>query len=463
MPTDNQVVYLSFLDIQPAPPVPTWRLRVQSDTLSVSLPCPAPHQPRDGVILPALLSWPLMVSIDTSVPVLVDKADSTQQIGLVVDSIEYTVRILIACTPSAAPAVPSEQYIDVVAIANSPDAVQLLDSVPQLDLHAHALATFMSLDKTIIYLSKLVMAETSPSRVPTTSECRDLLYPVSPVAAFTRSLCRTYLTNEIIASISPILVELCEEAVTLSTRSLADQTTFASLAVRLTTAAIDIVTTRLPIPFVIAVEEAFRLNIPSVPTGPLVGAFLTANLISASVAFPDDFQIPLTIDSLPLLTRVHSAVVQALIASVDSQVDLTGDLATLVHGLGMDIRSKATAGFNALVARCHLGASSFPAIERVSDSRILDAAAAVLRNIKLPPRDSIIDPTSLPTPIRPEGAFLALLEDFKARAFSRESKIDQPIHHFHQYHLHHYSHGTHFNPQGPVLDDNKRSSSRPRK
>lgn len=466
------MIYVAFLDCQPSPPG-RLKLRSEDGSVMVSLACPGPLKPREGLILPFLSAtgstWLLAIDSSPVVPVSVDPSSPYQQITLAVDGIDYTLRILFTGAPRNAAGTaltsssiltpdhsPISSYAEVAAFAATPESVSILDKLHALDSHAHGLVTFMPLDKTILVLSKLALAETGLGRVKTTCESKDLLYPISPLSAFVRSICRVYLTNEIIALMKPILMELCEEAVSLSTKSLADQTTFASLAVRLSTAAIEIITTKLPIPFVIALEEAFRLNMVDVPTGPLLGAFLTANLITASVAFPDDFQVLLTTESLQLLTRLHTVVVQALITSVDeSSVDDSGDLATLVRGLGADIRGKSAALFHGLAARCHVPNQTFPAIERVSDQRILDQAANVLRQFVTVQRSPVVEPV-IPTPVVVAGPvatspFVSLLEDFKARAFNRESKPDHPIHYFHQYHLHTYVNGTHFNPHGPTL------------
>lgn len=251
----------------------------------------------------------------------------------------------------------------------------------------------------------------------------------------------------------PILAEL--------SKSLADQTIVASLSVRLRTAAVEIVAGRMPLPFVKALERAFRHNVSEIPTGPLLGAFLTACLVTASIGFAcQDIQIPnMSPDSIPLLVRVQTAVVEALVASVNTG-GVTGtspESVALLQGLGLDIRNKATPAFNALVAKCKqlqtrcVGRIRFPAIERVSQSSIRDRAAAVLRKA----RGIAVLP--VPTVAEPEiPSFLQLLDDFKKRAF--ELKHNHTIHSFHQYHLHHYSFGTHANPQGPTLRDTARSA-----
>ena len=468
----NQVIYVSFLDCQPAPPG-RLKLRSEDGSVMVSLACPGPLKPREGLILPFLAAtgstWLLAIESSPVVLVSVDPISPYQQITLAVDGIDYTLRILFTGAPRnvAGKALtsssiltpdhsPISSYAEAAAFAATPESVSILDKLNALDSNAHALVTFMPLDKTILVLSKLALAETGLGRVKTTCESKDLLYPISPLSAFVRSICRVYLTNEIIALMKPILMELCEEAVSLSTKSLADQTTFASLAVRLSTAAIEIITTKLPMPFAIALEEALRLNMVDVPTGPLLGAVLTANLVSASIAFPYDFQVSLTTESLQLLTRLHTVVVQALITSVDdSSVDDSGDLSTLVRGLGADIRGKSAVLFHGLAARCHVPNQTFPAIERVSDQRILDQAANVLRPFVTVQRSPVVEPV-IPAPIVVGGPvatspFVSLLEYFKARALNRESKPDHPVHSFHQYHLHTFVHGTHFNPHGPTL------------
>lgn len=450
------VVYLSFLDVQPTPPSGS-RLRVFQENFSTSLACPGAVKPREGTILPPLVSWPLFVSFDASVAIAVtaDSDRPIQQVVLLAGEVEYMVRfLLVAAAPGPIVSTnPGSDYVAAVSIANDAQSIKLLDNIATIDMHAHALATFMALDKTVLLLSSLALAETGPGRVRTTCECKDLLYPVSPLAALVRAICRVYLMNDIIGGLRPILAELC--AGPLSTKSLVDQTSFASLAVRLSTAAIEIVTSRMPLPFVVAVEEAFRLNLPEVPTGPLVGAFFTASLVSASVVFANEFQLEVSPESLGLLTRAHSAVVQALVASVDSSVEVASDLQILVHGLGSDIRNKSAGGFNSLVANC-ADPGPVGAIERVNEPRILDQAAAVL----LLHNPQVAIPTVLPTttPAPSESPFLQLLDDFKARAFAL--KANHAIHPFHQYHLQHYSFGTHFNPNGPTFDSTARSARR---
>ena len=460
------VVYFGLLDIQPAPPG-VWFVRLEvPQSMSVGLPCPGALKPREGLVLPALFAWPVLVSLGSSPPVAVtpDLSNPIQQVTLLVDAVEYTLRLLVAqdSVPCLSNTVGSTgNYADAVSIANgaTETVLRLLEPPETLDSRAHALATFMALDRTVLFLSGLAMNETGPGRVKTTSECRDLIYPISPLGAFVRALCRVYLLNDMIELMRPILVELCEEATAFSlSKSLADQTIVASLSVRLWTAAVEIVTARMPLPFVIALEEAFRLNFPEIPTGSLLGAFLTASLVTASVAFASqDMQIPnISADSLPLLVRVQTAVVEALVASVDtgSAAATSPESGALVQGLGLDIRNKATPAFNALVAKCHeleaKGVSQirFPAIERVSESSILERAAAVLTATILPS----------PPVIEPENpvSFLQLLSDFKKRAFELKSK--HAIHSFHQYHLHHYSFGTHANPQGPTLRDTARGA-----
>ncbi len=453
------VVYFGFLDIQPACPVQWFVKLVAPQVFSLTVPCPGALKPREGLLLPGLFSWPVLLTLDSSLPVAVspDPDRLIQEVKISVESVEYTLRLLIAQHMGIIPETQTGNYGDVVSVSNgSPESLMnLLEPVPTLDLRCHALATFMALDRTVLFLSNLALNETSPGRVKTTSECRDLLYPASQLAAFVRGLCRVYLLNDIIGSIRPILVELCDEAAAEPlSKSLANQTIIASLSVRLWTTAVEIITSRMPLPFVIAIEEAFRNNLPQIPTGPLLGAFLTACLVTSSIVFSSqDLQLPnVSPDSLPLLVRVYTAVVEALIASVDSGScrGTAPDIAALVQGLGMDIRNRATPAFNALVSKCRhvessgLSSIRFPAIERVSESSILDRAAAVLRAASDPvPHHGI---TTAP--------FLKLLDDFKARAFELKSK--HAIHSFHQYHLHHYSFGTHDNPQGPTLADTAR-------
>jgi hypothetical protein len=475
-----EVVYFGFLDIQPSPPVPGWfiRLTVPQQSFSISLPCPGALKSREGLVLPPLFDWPLMVSMDGSsgeVPIKPDPDRSIQQITLTIDSVDYTLRLLLAQgTCPLVPVSPPSSFTDVVEMASAPteQLFAILEPVETLDSRAHALATFMALDRTVLFLSSLAMNETGPGRVKTTNECRDLLYPVSPLAAFVRALCRVYLLNDMIGLLRPILVELCDEAaaaVVLS-KSLADQTLVASLSVRLWTAAVEIVTSRLPLPFVIAVEEAFRTNLPEVPTGSFLGAFLTACLVTACTVFAaQDLQISnLSSDSLPLLMRVHTVVVEALIFSTDapSTVGSTSrEFVPLVQGLGFDIRNRATPAFNALVAKCHQVETSgplairFPAIERVSESSILERAACVLRSALSTKTQNAPIASNIPVgdsspPVNP---FLQLLDEFKTRAFELKSK--HAIHSFHQYHLHHYSYGTHANPQGPTLADTARPTT----
>ena len=426
------MLYISFLDIQPTPPSLGWRMRVQADTFTLSLPCPGPLSPREGTLVPLLLNWPLSVSISDSVPATVseDPDSPYQQITLSVSNEEYVCRILICTSPDLS---GSGQHVDPPRVLDA----SLLDNVATADAAGHALALLLSVEKSILILSKLALQETALGRVTTTSEVRDLLYPISPVAAFMRGLCRVYLAGDIVASIGPILTELCEESVSLSSRSLADQTTFASLAVRLITAAVEIVTTRMHIGFCIALEEAFRLNFPAIPTGPLLGAFLCANLISACIAFPDDFQVPVNRESMPLLTRIHTAVVQALIASVETNgvPDLPGDIATIVHGLGMDIRNKSSLSFNTLASRCHSGFLTLPSVERVCDTRSLEQAARVLGRIH-------IKQCPEPTERLIKQTFIEAAQEFQKGALERR---DKQTHFFHQYHLHHCNYGVHHN------------------
>ena len=455
------VVYFGFLDVQPS--CPPWFIKlVAPQVFSLSVPCPGALKPREGLLLPALFGWPVLVSLDSSVPVAVsaDPDRLIQEVTLTVDSVDYSLRLLIAHHNPPPPLMSvNGGYSDVVTLSNgsAESLIELLEPVPSIDSRSHALATFMALDKTVLFLSTLALNETKPGRVETTCECRDLLYPASPLAAFVRAICRVYLLNDMIGSIRPILVELCEEAAAEPlSKSLANQTIIASLSVRLWTMAVEIITSRMPLPFVIAIEEAFRHNIPQISTGSLLGAFLTACLVTSSVVFASqDLQVTnISADSLPLLVRVHTVVMEALISSVDSGGSFPGtapDIAPLVQGLGLDVRNRATPAFNALVAKCRevesTGAASmrFPAIERVSESSILDRAAAVLRST-----------SSGPAPATPPRTppFLQLLEDFKERAFKLKSK--HAIHSFHQYHLHHYSFGTHENPQGPTLADTAR-------
>lgn len=475
-------VYLGFLDIQP-PADPSWRLKLCSATtgsLIASLPCPGPLKPREGLLLPgATVEWPMAVAIGSSkqVPIEPDDARPIREVKLVSEEgVEYTLRLLLSQSSSQdveeTAYHSTSPYTDVIAIANT-GPFRLLESVKNLDEHAHALATFMALDQSVLFLSRLALSETGPGRVQTTNECRDLLYPISPLSAFVRAICRVYLLNDMIGSIRPILAELCDESMAVPlTKSLADQTIIASLAVRLWTAAVDVVTCKMPLPFLIAIEEAFRINFANVlPIPSLVGAFVTSCLISSCVVFAKhDLQIVgISPECLPLLVKVHTAVIEAMIASVDPGGSTSGDLAQLVQGLGNDIRNKATPLFNAMIARCrHIETAAgtdgiqLPSIERVSEPRILDRAAAVLRAAeqknqpspsKPPPSVAASDISAVTNRVAP---FLQLLTDFKSRAF--ELKLKHSIHPFHQYHLHHYSFGTHLNPQGPTLEDTSRQT-----
>jgi hypothetical protein len=345
-------------------------------------------------------------------------------------------------------------FSDVVALANdTQEAFRLLDH--PMDERAHAVATFMALDQSVLFLSQIALSETGPGRVQTTNEVRDLLYPISPLAAFTRGLCRVYLLNEMIGSIRPILAEMLQDesvSVPLS-KSLADQTIIASLAVRLWTAAVDVVVFKMPLPFVIAIEEAFRLHVPSIPTGPLVGVFLTSCLVTSCVVFcSDDFHITTTPESLSLLVRVHTAVNEALIASLGQPTSVSSDLAQLIQGIGNDIHNRATPLFHGLVARCTNPV--IPKIERVNEPRILERAACVLRQT-IKKGVTVKPDLAVQEEGEQTGPFKKLLEDFKARALELKN-IKHAIHPFHQYHLHHYSFGTHSNPQGPTLEDTAR-------
>lgn len=151
--------------------------------------------PVRGLVLPSLFAWPVLVTLEGSdpVPVTPDQDRTIEQITLIVDSVEYTLRLLVAQDTTIA-ALPStvSGFADVVDIANSSteNVFQILEPVPSQDSMAHALATFMALDRTISFLSCLAMNETGSGRVKTTSECRDLVYPISPLAAFVRALFR---------------------------------------------------------------------------------------------------------------------------------------------------------------------------------------------------------------------------------------------------------------------------------
>jgi hypothetical protein len=279
-----------------------------------------------------------------------------------------------------------------------------------------------------------------------------------------------YLVGDIMTQMRPILLELCEESVVLTTKSLADQTTFASLAVRVLTVAIDIVTTKFPLPIVIAIEEAFRLNLPTIPTGAILGAFLSANLVLTCVAFPGDFQVPVTVESLPLLNRVGQAVVQALIASVDPDIEVADDLSTIVQGLGIEIRNKSVVHFNTLANRCHVpDTSNFGSIEKhIPNPTVVEHAGNFLRSALaryLPTPEPLLptipfahaavaeqsnDPNPVPTDHG--SAFLGLLDQFIKKSLARESSAENHMHQFHQYHLHHITNSVHHNPTGPSLN-----------
>ena len=465
-----RVIYLSFLDIQPTPAQPT-RIRFHlNENYTVSLPSTGPHKPREGLILPFLSRSVIQVSIDPGHPVTVDPDDPLQspmrEIRLIGQGgFEYTVRILIVLSSHIDDPPSSASTTAVTAAINDPSCTmeslaQFLEtcSPGNLDICAFGLANFLTLDRAVIFLSKLALTETGPSRVPTTSECRDLCYPVSPLSAFIRSISRVYLGGEIFTHIRPIFVEICEEAVVLSTRSLADQTMFASLAVRLLTAAIDVVTSKFPLPLYIAIEEAFRLNLPQISsTSAFLGAYLCANLIRACVAFPEEFQIPISPESLPLLTRVSSVVVHALVASVDDVTDLPSDdiSLTIVNGLAMDVKHKSITNFNALVSKCHSATTvvDFGSIERSPLPPIIAERMAKI----LSPLVKVEEPPSVP-PVAPPivtpeiPPFVSLLEEFTRKAFAIESSRETHTHQFHQYHQHKYSVSTHYNPQGPSMN-----------
>lgn len=460
------MIYLAFLDIQPTPAEPT-RIRFHLDeNHTVSLPSTGPHKPREGLILPYLSRQPIHVSVDPAHPVAIGEAQTNpareiQVIGP--GGFEYTVRVLVVSTSSRSELDDSSPLSVNIASTLNDSTVCSMDTLAQfletsptdeLDLRAFALANTLTLDKAVIFLSKLALTETGPSRVPTTSECRDLCYPVSPLSAFIRSISRVYLGAEILAHIRPIFVEICEDAVVLSTKSLADQTLFASLSVRLLTAAIDVITSKFPLPLCIAIEEAFRLNLPQISsTSGFLGAYLCVNLIRACVAFPEEYQIPVTPESLPLLTKVSSVVVHALIASVDDITDLPSDdiSVTIVNGLAIDVRNKSIASFNALVTKCHSATSvvDFGAVEKVPLSPIAaDRVAKVLSPLVQAP----VIPTEQ-NPSQPEiPPFVALLEEFSRKAFAMEASRDTHTHQFHQYHQHRYNVSTHYNPQGPSLN-----------
>jgi hypothetical protein len=462
-----RVIYLAFLDIQPTPAQPT-RIRFHLDeNHTVSLPSTGPHKPREGLILPYLSRQPIRVSVDASHPVAIDELNNmpVREIQLIgIGGFEYTVRVLVVSTtnrPDLDDSSPSPANIagtiNDSSVCSMDLLAQFLETSPTADLdsRAFALANTLTLDKAVIFLSKLALTETGPSRVPTTSECRDLCYPVSPLSAFIRSISRVYLGADIFAHIRPIFVEICEDAVVLSTKSLADQTLFASLSVRLLTAAIEVVTTKFPLPLCIAIEEAFRLNLPQMSsTSGFLGAYLCANLVRACVAFPDEFQIPVTPESLPLLTKVSSVVVHALIASVDDVTDLPSDdiSVTIVNGLAIDVRNKSIANFNALVSKCHSATSvvDFGAVEKLPVSPLLTERIAKILSplIQLPEAPAEPNTTGTLPAIPP---FVALLEEFSRKAFAVEASRETHTHQFHQYHQHRYKVSTHYNPQGPSL------------
>jgi len=120
-----------------------------------------------------------------------DQDSTIKQITLSVHSVEYTLRLLVAQDTTIA-ALPStvSGFTDVVDFANSSteNVFQILEPVPSQDSRAHALATFMALDRTVLFLSWLAMNETASGRVKTTSECRDLVYQIPPLADFFRAL-----------------------------------------------------------------------------------------------------------------------------------------------------------------------------------------------------------------------------------------------------------------------------------
>lgn len=468
-----RVIYLSFLDIQPTPAQPV-RIRFHfNDNYTVSLPSTGPHKPREGLILPFVTQQPIQVSVDPLHPVTIDPDDSVigpvREIRLIggQGSFEYTVRILIVLSQTSVDD-SSPSPINSLTVAGAindsscsmESLAQFLETSPpgELDVRAFALANVLTLDRAVIFLSKLALTETGPSRVPTTSECRDLCYPVSPLSAFIRSISRVYLGPEIVTHIRPILVEICEEAVVLSTRSLADQTMFASLTVRLLTAAIDVVTSKFPLPLCIAIEEAFRLNLPQInPTSAFLGAYLCANLIRACVSFPEEFQIPITSESLPLLTRVSSVVVHALVASVDDITDLpTDDISlTIVNGLAMDVKHKSITNFNALVGKCHSATTvvDFGSVEKTPLSQaVADRTAKILLPLIKVEEPPSVPPVAIPSQQPEIPPFVSLIEDFTRKAFAVESSRDTHTHLFHQYHQHKYTVSTHFNPQGPSLN-----------
>ena len=474
---NNRVLYISFLDIQPTPANPV-RIRFHlDDKYFVSLPSSGPHKSREGLILPLLSCKPVHVSLDPSHPIAIDHAgDTTNQVREIRlvgpgGGFEYAVRLLIVSSCFLENKLEGNFYSpSVVSMAvNDPsctiDSLSrfLENSTPlELDDRAFALVNFLSLDRAVIFLSKLALTETGPSRVHTTSECRDLCYPVSPLSAFIRSVFRVYLGPEILTHIRPIFVEVCEEAVVLTSKSLADQTMFASLSVRLLTSAIDLVTSKFPIPLCIALEEAFRINLIRItPTSSFLGAYLCAQLIRTCVAFSEEFQIPVSFDSLPLLTRVSSVVVHALVASVDEIVDLpTDDISlTIVNGLAMDIRNKSVSNFNALVSKCHSATtvSDFGAIEKSaplissSDNERLAAILSSFVQISRPPAEE--SNHSPPPELAPETPpFVKLVNEFTRKAFALESSPDFNSHQFHQYHLHKYGVSTHYNSQGPCMN-----------
>jgi len=484
----SQNLYLSFLDIQPSL-VSSIRLRFYlNENFFVSFPCPGPLKPREGLIIPMVQPHIHHVGVslvpDFSQAVLVNVgAPAVQQVTLTHhDGQEYTVRVLLVAGPAGIPPHASaspNQVSEIASYVNAPSSIDVLFGVMErvqpgmLDSISHALCTYMNLDRAVIFTSKLALAETGPSRVTTTSECRDLCFPICPIGSWVRAVCRTYLVDEISIQMRPILMELCEESVVLSTKSLADQTTFASLAVRVLTATIDIVTTKFPLPICIAIEEAFRLNLPQLPSGALLGAFLCANLVNTCVAFPDDFQVPVTVESLPLLMRVGQAVVQALIASVDPNVEVGDDISTIVQGLGLEIRNKSVVHFNGLASRCHVpDGMNFGCIEKhPQHANVIEQAGNFLRSALLqfsPDIDPFVQPSTLEresTPVTVQKSvealppFVALINQFIKNSLARESSHENHLHQFHQYHLHHFTNSVHHNPQGPSLNSSSTMKS----
>ena len=392
----------------------------------------------EEVLVPNVFSWPMEAQYGSEFALISIAEPQT------IEFQHIRVRVVVFVASDEEITGPARSTEALCAFANSSAGLDLIYETPlrALDSVAYALAVYLSIDKATWLVTRL--AAEQAKQMPSAH---------TRLAAWLRGLYRAYLRVELAEAFVPILIEIC--SVNLNTKTLADQTSFASLAVRVLTAAVELVNAN-PI-FITPLADQLRpvgpmgeygirmpsisgdnsarmpsmgetyaparmpsmgeanLRTPSVGESTLdafrmsLGTMMCACLVSCAFCFLTK-DIPESDLAGQQLLRVYRVVMQAIEGCED---DSSSD-GTLIRGLSADLRNKAP--FANLGQR-----------ELVLTSGDFSPEAATVLGAYMPSEEP------------PRKSLAEVMDNFQKAAFARESTPNHQLHYFHQYHLHDHS------------------------